>query len=95
MIFTSKEYLNEMKNNNRLYTHDNTSQLKDNTCYNICCEITDDTKDIINIKMPQILKNIYCIKFLHEANQFFKKKKPKKEALFLRFINFMKLKQIS
>ena len=40
-----------MKNNNRLYTHDNTSQLKDNTCYNICCEITDDTKDIINYKL--------------------------------------------
>lgn len=85
------EYLNEMKNNNSLYAHDNISQLKNNACYNICCEITADTKDIINIKMPQILKNMYCIKLLNEAYQFFKKEKTKKGCSFSEIYKFYEI----
>ena len=41
--------------------------------------------------MPQILKNIYCIKFLNEANQFFKKEKTEKGSTFSEIYKFYEI----
>ena len=72
------EYLNEMKNNDRLFTYDKISQIKKDSYYNVCCEIAINTKDIINIKIHHIFKNIEYIKFLYEVYKYFKKERKKK-----------------
>jgi len=72
------EYLNEMKNNDRLFTYDKISQIKKDSYYNVCCEIAINTKDIINIKIHHIFKNIEYIKFLYEVYKYFNKERKKK-----------------
>ena len=95
-----KEYINEMKNNDRLFIYDKISQIKKDSYYNVCCEITVNTKDIINIKIQQIFKNIEYIKFLYEVYKYLKNERTKKrnvasevsqffgkETNFINFIN--------
>lgn len=89
------EYLNEMKNNERLFAYDKISQIKKDSYYNICCEMTVNTNDIINLRIHQIFKNIECIKFLYEVYNYLKKERNKKKMLLLRFLNFLRRKQIS
>ena len=72
------EYLNEMKNNDRLFTYDKISQIKKDSYYNVCCEIAINTKDIINIKIHHIFKNIEYIKFLYELYKYLKNERTKK-----------------
>ncbi len=96
--FKLLEYLNEMNNNDRLFIYDKASQIKIDSYYNICCEITVNTNDIMSIKIPQIFKNMVCAKFLYEVYDFFKKERTKKGSVFsevseffekeVNFINF-------
>ena len=40
--------------------------------YNVCIEITIDSKDILSEKIPQLFKMTSCFNFLYNTNQFFK-----------------------
>ena len=39
--------------------------------YNVCIEITIDSKDILSEKIPQLFKMTSCFNFLYNTNQFF------------------------
>ena len=67
-----KQFLNDKKNKNRLFTYSEKNQIEDNKNYNICFEITIQSSDIINKKIPQLYKIVSCFNFLFKTNEYFK-----------------------
>ena len=65
-------FLNEMKGKEKLIEFCKKFTIDEKEQYNVCIEITIDSKDILSEKIPQLFKMTSCFNFLYNTNQFFK-----------------------
>lgn len=65
------KYLDDLSQKERLIKYSENKPINKEQYYNICIEITIDSKDIITKKIPQLYKDISCFNFLYKINNFF------------------------
>ena len=77
------DYINEMKTKKRAFEMIKGDEIKEGEFYNLCFEITIQSKDVINKKIPQIYKFISFFNFMYKLNEFFENEKYNEEERIL------------
>lgn len=69
------DYLNEMNNKKRAFEMIHGDDIKEGEFFNLCFEITIQSKDVIEKKIPQLYKFISFFNFMYKLNEFFDNEK--------------------
>ena len=73
------DYLNEMQVKKRAFELIKGDEIKEGEFFNLCFEITIQSKDVIKKKIPQLYKFISFFNFMYKMNEFFDNEKYNEE----------------